>query len=555
VAKLVVRQGRNAGQEHPIPAEASLIVLGRQSACDVQVFDEKASRNHAEISVRAGRLVLRDLGSSNGTRLNGRRIDSAEELEPGDTIQIGEAVYELVAEGAGVVGMETPAALPAADEVESDIPPPHRAARGRWRRRTTWHRAVLVACALAGAALFFTAAILVAQRWPGPGAGPADAPRAVAWDTDGKADEWPPPPPAAPADGPMNGHPGVRPESPRSVAGQVVDTNGAEGEDPFSEAPPPEEPMPGTTDLADEPVAETPVVEPVVEREDGALGVDLAAAPAQEAASSPGPADAAAAAGPAGEKLIDLKALGPRAAEMRSVTGAHARVVWVQDIGDNRDTFARGERLKLVGFDTDDGRDERDIVPAISNFAQPMMTPKGTRVVFSNTIEKTAYIVNWDGTGLRPLVKGVAADVWIDPRTGVEWVYVQAGAGDIGGSYKQNPIWRCQIDKPRVQELAWNKSQVDIVRFSNFQLSADGTRAGGAFPWNECGVANLLAGTWEILGRGCWASLAPDNSYLFWHFDGPHRNVFIYTPDGLRNWKVAINTAPGVGPMHEVVNV
>jgi pSer/pThr/pTyr-binding forkhead associated (FHA) protein len=55
------------------------------------------SRQHAEIRPRGGSWVLNDLGSTNGSILNGRRIDHAEVLKPGDEIKLGTAVlaFEL----------------------------------------------------------------------------------------------------------------------------------------------------------------------------------------------------------------------------------------------------------------------------------------------------------------------------------------------------------------------------------------------------------------------------------------------------------------------------
>jgi len=82
------------------------------------------------------------------------------------------------------------------------------------------------------------------------------------------------------------------------------------------------------------------------------------------------------------------------------------------------------------------------------------------------------------------------------------------------------------------------------VDADNFQLSADGTRAAGLFPWPDGGVADLEAGTWQRHGRGCWASMCPDNSYRFWIFDGAHRHVILHAPGGAAPALVSINTAP-----------
>jgi hypothetical protein len=63
--------------------------LGRSRQCDVVLADPNVSRQHAEIRPRGGSWVLTDLGSTNGTLLNGRRIDHPEVIKPGDEIELG----------------------------------------------------------------------------------------------------------------------------------------------------------------------------------------------------------------------------------------------------------------------------------------------------------------------------------------------------------------------------------------------------------------------------------------------------------------------------------
>jgi Protein of unknown function (DUF3662)/FHA domain len=63
--------------------------LGRSRQCDVVLNDPNVSRQHAEIRPRGGSWVLNDLGSTNGSCLNGRRINSPEVLKRGDEIELG----------------------------------------------------------------------------------------------------------------------------------------------------------------------------------------------------------------------------------------------------------------------------------------------------------------------------------------------------------------------------------------------------------------------------------------------------------------------------------
>jgi pSer/pThr/pTyr-binding forkhead associated (FHA) protein len=63
--------------------------MGRSRQCDVMLDDPNVSRTHAEIRPRGGSWVLSDLGSTNGLRLNGRRLERPEVLKPGDEIELG----------------------------------------------------------------------------------------------------------------------------------------------------------------------------------------------------------------------------------------------------------------------------------------------------------------------------------------------------------------------------------------------------------------------------------------------------------------------------------
>ena len=64
-------------------------VLGRGSACDMVLWDDTVSRRHAEIAVRAGLCLVRDLDSCNGTLVNGRPVRRARVCR-GDVLTLGE---------------------------------------------------------------------------------------------------------------------------------------------------------------------------------------------------------------------------------------------------------------------------------------------------------------------------------------------------------------------------------------------------------------------------------------------------------------------------------
>ncbi len=71
------------------------VTIGRSRQADVVLNDPNISRQHAEIRPRGGSWVLTDLGSTNGSCINGRRIDQPEVIKPGDEIEVGTSVMRF----------------------------------------------------------------------------------------------------------------------------------------------------------------------------------------------------------------------------------------------------------------------------------------------------------------------------------------------------------------------------------------------------------------------------------------------------------------------------
>ena len=64
-------------------------VIGRSRDCEIVLSDQNVSRRHAEIRPSGGSWIVRDLGSTNGVKVNGRRIQGPQSLKRGDTIELG----------------------------------------------------------------------------------------------------------------------------------------------------------------------------------------------------------------------------------------------------------------------------------------------------------------------------------------------------------------------------------------------------------------------------------------------------------------------------------
>jgi hypothetical protein len=90
---LRVRTGEEAGQD--VPVTGARVTLGRHSSCAVTLQDSTVSREHAAMVRRGDGWWVVDLGSTNGTRVNGVRA-AEQPVAPGDRIELGDAVVELV---------------------------------------------------------------------------------------------------------------------------------------------------------------------------------------------------------------------------------------------------------------------------------------------------------------------------------------------------------------------------------------------------------------------------------------------------------------------------
>ncbi|MDX2036344.1 MAG: FHA domain-containing protein [Isosphaeraceae bacterium] len=94
-----------------IPLDGSMVVVGRHPQCDARLDSLRVSRHHCCMTNDNGEVVVRDLGSTNGIRINGQRVEIGR-LRPGDELSIAHIRYRLesgqghdatLAEGNGVL--------------------------------------------------------------------------------------------------------------------------------------------------------------------------------------------------------------------------------------------------------------------------------------------------------------------------------------------------------------------------------------------------------------------------------------------------------------------
>jgi ABC-2 type transport system ATP-binding protein len=104
--RLRVVQGADAGHSYEV---TGTIVVGRDASADLILDDDQISRQHVQLTASDGRAVVEDLGSTNGTFVNGRLVTDPTTLGGGDRIQVGGTLIEVIApESSTVIRHEPP---------------------------------------------------------------------------------------------------------------------------------------------------------------------------------------------------------------------------------------------------------------------------------------------------------------------------------------------------------------------------------------------------------------------------------------------------------------
>jgi len=86
MARLVVREGPESGREFPLSGDRA--VIGREPDVDISLRSKAISSHHAQISCVHGDYFVEDLGSTNGTLLNGKRVDRRMPLVTKDRLRV-----------------------------------------------------------------------------------------------------------------------------------------------------------------------------------------------------------------------------------------------------------------------------------------------------------------------------------------------------------------------------------------------------------------------------------------------------------------------------------
>lgn len=207
-----------------------------------------------------------------------------------------------------------------------------------------------------------------------------------------------------------------------------------------------------------------------------------------------------------------------------------------------------GEKLMVL----DPGGQVRELLGGQGRLARPLVTADGGAVVVTKlkaTVGDagTAYdpemvSVPWTGGVPRSLGSGAAVAIW--PGAGEEPGAVYAFAAletSKRAALAGEPLVKFRVEKPEDREIVWSGRAAAV---DNFQVSRDGTRAAGLFPWPQAGLADLKAQTWTPAGHGAWPSLAPDDSYAMLLLDGTKRRLRCYVPEVDPGWDLDLAELP-----------
>ncbi len=123
--RLVLSGGPGAGQVFEL--SRAILTLGRGSECDIVIADDSISRQHAQILRQESGWYLQDLGSRNGTAVNGQRLNAPQRLEHGDALTLGAISLRYLvgvpAEGSAAFAERLPEAAPTPDAETSHEAP------------------------------------------------------------------------------------------------------------------------------------------------------------------------------------------------------------------------------------------------------------------------------------------------------------------------------------------------------------------------------------------------------------------------------------------------
>src|ERR1043165_1070406 len=117
--KLIIED--DEGRKTVVPFVRDEITIGRQEGNTIRLTERNVSRRHARLLRQNGHILVEDLGSYNGIRINGDRIQGQVQVNEGDLIQIGDYDLAVQREGAEAAAHPAPAHAPNANDKTQEV--------------------------------------------------------------------------------------------------------------------------------------------------------------------------------------------------------------------------------------------------------------------------------------------------------------------------------------------------------------------------------------------------------------------------------------------------
>lgn len=224
--------------------------------------------------------------------------------------------------------------------------------------------------------------------------------------------------------------------------------------------------------------------------------------------------------------------------------GVQVKLVWLQSrlidedtmnyVPNYRDFLWNAPSSQLVVFNTDEQKGRLlDSIP--SSRGTPLITRDGTKVLWTDFREHALYLINWDGTGKKILLKGnicqIACVQW-DNQTQTEWIYVSDMLTIPFINLPTGSIM-CRYALKGTDLDTINRELVSQNKFSlPWTVSGDGKYAGSDIDWPYARIESLPQGQlYQVSDTAmftCHAQIAPDTSYFFFFFPQNHFELAIH---------------------------
>jgi hypothetical protein len=225
------------------------------------------------------------------------------------------------------------------------------------------------------------------------------------------------------------------------------------------------------------------------------------------------------------------------ASNLLALADQHAvKVVWSRGMGSEFGFAGRySTGHALMKFDTETGREDTlcladEANPKFkSNVTRPVISHDGSRVLFSNAVDSSVWIIKWDGTGKRHIAKGIAGCLWFDSTTNKEYaIYAKNASLECLAA-----VWRVNIDdttdtKELLPKSIFANTSNQVINPIWIDISKDGTNMVIGTGWPQITMYSLITKATTGGAGGCWPSLPRDNSYSMVVFVLSHDGFNIY---------------------------